>query len=60
MSMTAEQPRTLRQRIARIRCWLRGYHTETPTIGKFGLNASGVCADCGIVGTGDPDHGDPQ
>jgi len=36
--------------LARIRCWLRGYHVRGR--GKFRYDVSGVCDDCGPVGTG--------
>jgi hypothetical protein len=50
-------PRTLRDRICRLRCWFRGYHVNSPTIGKFRYDVSGMCFDCGKVGSGiEPDQ----
>lgn len=43
---------TLKQRLMRCRCWFRGYHCNSPTIGKFRYDVSGICCYCGIVGTG--------
>ena len=44
------------QRLRRIRCWLRGYHRNSPTIGKFRYDCNGMCCDCGVVGTGISDE----
>lgn len=39
--------------IKRVRCWLRGYHVgDAAHTYKFRYDASGVCHDCGAVGTG--------
>ena len=40
------------QRIKRIRCWWRYAHRESPTIGWFRYDVSGICSDCGKVGDG--------
>lgn len=41
------------QRIRRIRCWWRGYHIGDQTrIYKFRYDVSGMCYDCGKVGSG--------
>ena len=38
-----------------LRCWWRGYHRSSE-IGRFRFDVSGVCIDCGIVGSGiEPD-----
>lgn len=44
--------KTMMQRIKRIRCWWRYWHRDTPTIGKFRYDVSGICCDCGKVGSG--------
>jgi len=36
----------------RLWCWWRGYHRETPSIGRFRYDVSGWCCDCGKVGDG--------
>lgn len=36
----------------RARCWWRGYHCESPTIGYFRFDVGGWCADCGNVSDG--------
>lgn len=39
--------------LMRIRCWFRGYHVyDAVGIGKFRYDVSGVCHDCGKVGSG--------
>lgn len=43
---------TCRQRRYRIRCWWRGYHCNTPDIGRFRYDCDGVCCYCGVVGSG--------
>lgn len=43
---------TFSQRLARIKCWLRYYHRNSPAIGRFRYDCSGMCCDCGKVGTG--------
>lgn len=49
----------LSDRLYRIRCWWRGYHCETPDIGRFRYDVSGVCCYCGQVGDGiDPNDDD--
>ena len=40
-----------------VRCWWRGYHCETPTIGRFRYDVGGHCCYCGKVGDG-KNHGD--
>lgn len=40
----------------RIRCWFRGYHRNTPAIGRFRYDRPGMCCDCGKVGNGIPDE----
>jgi hypothetical protein len=51
--------RTIKQRLRRIRCWFRGYHVEDPShIGKFRYDVSGMCFDCGKVGTGWHEEGE--
>lgn len=43
-------------RLLRLRCRLRGYHVSDPRgIGKFRYDISGMCHDCGKVGTGGTD-----
>jgi len=36
----------------RIRCWWRGYHCDSPDIGRFRYDVSGICYYCGKVGDG--------
>lgn len=38
----------------RIRCWFRGHHRSQPfhPYGYFRYDVSGMCCDCGKVGTG--------
>ena len=45
---------TFMQRIRRIRCWWRGYHVGEPKHiqYKFRYDVSGMCHDCGKVGSG--------
>ncbi len=43
---------TISQRLARIKCWFRYYHRNSPAIGRFRYDCSGMCCDCGKVGTG--------
>jgi hypothetical protein len=44
---------TFKQRIARIKCWWRGYHVADEThVAKFRYDVSGMCHDCGKVGDG--------
>ncbi len=40
------------QWLYRIRCWLRYYHCDTPTIGRFRYDVGGWCCYCGKVGDG--------
>jgi len=42
------------QFIKRIRCWFRGYHVGPPAHiqYKFRYDVSGMCWDCGKVGSG--------
>lgn len=42
---------TIKQRWRRLWCWMRGYHVYGRA-GKFRYDVSGVCSDCGPVGTG--------
>ncbi len=49
---------TIIQRIRRIRCWLRGYHRNTPEIGRFRYDMPGICYDCGVVGSGVEQEGE--
>jgi hypothetical protein len=50
---------TLMQHIRRIRCWWRGYHVCNPNYaGKFRYDVSGMCDDCGKVGTGKMPEGE--
>lgn len=45
--------RVFRQRLARIRCCLRGYHVVSPDhVAKFRYDVDGFCFDCGKVGSG--------
>lgn len=50
--------RTLGHRLARVRCWLRGYHCNSPNIGRFRYDVDGVCCYCGVVGTGIEEDGE--
>ena len=44
---------TVMQRIKRIRCWFRYYHIHDPGgVYKFRYDVSGMCWDCGKVGSG--------
>lgn len=45
--------------LKRIRCWWRGYHRESPTIGYFRFDVGGMCSDCGKVGDGINHNDDP-
>jgi len=36
--------------LKKLRCWFRGYHVCG--LGKFRYDVSGICDDCGKVGTG--------
>lgn len=41
------------KRLHRIRCWLRYYHViDASGVAKFRYDVSGMCFDCGKVGTG--------
>jgi hypothetical protein len=44
----------LAMRMHRIRCWWRGYHVGAPAPiqYKFRYDVSGMCHDCGKVGSG--------
>lgn len=43
------------QSLRRIRCWWRGYHVGEPAAiqYKFRFDVSGMCWDCGKVGSGE-------
>jgi hypothetical protein len=44
---------SLLQSVKRIRCWWRGWHVHDAShVGKFRYDVSGMCYDCGKVGTG--------
>lgn len=38
--------------IYRVRCWWRGHHRESHTIGYFRFDVGGWCADCGKISDG--------
>lgn len=45
--------KTLIQMLNRFRCWRRGYHVgDASHIYKFRYDVSGMCWDCGKVGSG--------
>lgn len=54
---------TIKQRAWRVRCWFRGYHLYywgdgSGRTAAFRYDCSGVCIDCGTVGTGIMGYGE--